>query len=191
MGERLQTLEFSASAKMGFDLTKVVRLILLARRPLLNSFAVPAYVRLVIRHVVLWLLPASALLFAQAGNQSALRLDTGEHIYKSACVACHGPDGRGTPKTIAGFEPPDSFPDFTRCDQTTPEPNTAWEDVIMHGGPSRGFSQIMPAFGDALNLEQISKVIEYMRSEEHTSELQSQSNLVCRLLLEKKKPEIV
>src|SRR2546427_7457026 len=26
-----------------------------------------------------------------------------------------------------------------------------------------------------------------MRSEEHTSELQSQSNLVCRLLLEKKK----
>src|SRR2546427_7815456 len=28
---------------------------------------------------------------------------------------------------------------------------------------------------------------EHMRSEEHTSELQSQSNLVCRLLLEKKK----
>src|SRR2546430_8725389 len=28
---------------------------------------------------------------------------------------------------------------------------------------------------------------EKMRSEEHTSELQSQSNLVCRLLLEKKK----
>src|SRR2546430_12590930 len=28
---------------------------------------------------------------------------------------------------------------------------------------------------------------DYLRSEEHTSELQSQSNLVCRLLLEKKK----
>src|SRR2546430_8344628 len=28
---------------------------------------------------------------------------------------------------------------------------------------------------------------DYRRSEEHTSELQSQSNLVCRLLLEKKK----
>src|SRR2546430_9196735 len=28
----------------------------------------------------------------------------------------------------------------------------------------------------------------HRRSEEHTSELQSQSNLVCRLLLEKKKP---
>src|SRR2546430_10341968 len=30
-----------------------------------------------------------------------------------------------------------------------------------------------------------------LRSEEHTSELQSQSNLVCRLLLEKKKEEIL
>src|SRR2546430_5144328 len=32
-----------------------------------------------------------------------------------------------------------------------------------------------------------SMVEQYTRSEEHTSELQSQSNLVCRLLLEKKK----
>src|SRR5688572_32912378 len=30
----------------------------------------------------------------------------------------------------------------------------------------------------------------HSRSEEHTSELQSQSNLVCRLLLEKKKKKI-
>src|SRR5205085_3341666 len=30
----------------------------------------------------------------------------------------------------------------------------------------------------------------FFRSEEHTSELQSQSNLVCRLLLEKKKPPV-
>src|SRR2546430_11478117 len=30
----------------------------------------------------------------------------------------------------------------------------------------------------------------HTRSEEHTSELQSQSNLVCRLLLEKKKAEL-
>src|SRR2546430_5138928 len=31
------------------------------------------------------------------------------------------------------------------------------------------------------------KIVDPIRSEEHTSELQSQSNLVCRLLLEKKK----
>src|SRR2546430_12219613 len=30
-------------------------------------------------------------------------------------------------------------------------------------------------------------LVKFARSEEHTSELQSQSNLVCRLLLEKKK----
>src|SRR2546430_13868239 len=35
-----------------------------------------------------------------------------------------------------------------------------------------------------------SGAVEAWRSEEHTSELQSQSNLVCRLLLEKKKKNI-
>src|SRR2546430_9931869 len=34
-------------------------------------------------------------------------------------------------------------------------------------------------------------VVETARSEEHTSELQSQSNLVCRLLLEKKKHKLL
>src|SRR2546430_2972179 len=38
-------------------------------------------------------------------------------------------------------------------------------------------------FGPLRNLSVFNRV----RSEEHTSELQSQSNLVCRLLLEKKK----
>src|SRR2546430_12379932 len=33
----------------------------------------------------------------------------------------------------------------------------------------------------------LARVVGFVRSEEHTSELQSQSNLVCRLLLEKKK----
>src|SRR2546427_3853265 len=37
--------------------------------------------------------------------------------------------------------------------------------------------------------EQSHAVGQLERSEEHTSELQSQSNLVCRLLLEKKKKE--
>src|SRR2546427_5170947 len=34
-------------------------------------------------------------------------------------------------------------------------------------------------------------VVPIPRSEEHTSELQSQSNLVCRLLLEKKKKQTI
>src|SRR2546430_4038767 len=40
---------------------------------------------------------------------------------------------------------------------------------------------------ELLLLEAASYSPELARSEEHTSELQSQSNLVCRLLLEKKK----
>jgi mono/diheme cytochrome c family protein len=87
----------------------------------------------------------------------------GKQIFNSGCVACHGGDGKGTPKTIAGFEPPDTFPDFTKCYQTTPEPNSAWKDVIIHGGRSRGFSQIMPEFGKLLSSEQIDDVIAYVR----------------------------
>src|SRR2546430_9369212 len=37
--------------------------------------------------------------------------------------------------------------------------------------------------------QHLGKGLTALRSEEHTSELQSQSNLVCRLLLEKKKIE--
>src|SRR2546430_4954897 len=40
---------------------------------------------------------------------------------------------------------------------------------------------------DGRNREDVPHTASHTRSEEHTSELQSQSNLVCRLLLEKKK----
>src|SRR3989475_790279 len=44
-----------------------------------------------------------------------------------------------------------------------------------------------PYFRDIAGLKLSSHFLVRRRSEEHTSELQSQSNLVCRLLLEKKK----
>ena len=106
---------------------------------------------------------AWTLLFGQMESRSSLRLDSGEHIYKAACAACHGPDGAGTDKSIAGFEPPRTFPDFTKCDQTTPEANSAWKAVIVNGGGYRGFSHIMPSFGQALTSKQIDQVIAYMR----------------------------
>src|SRR2546430_10704013 len=48
------------------------------------------------------------------------------------------------------------------------------------GGRHTSFASLFvyPEIDDSIQIE---------RSEEHTSELQSQSNLVCRLLLEKKK----
>jgi hypothetical protein len=44
------------------------------------------------------------------------------------------------------------------------EPDVQWRAVITNGGPARAFSQIMPSFKDALSQDQISKVIEYLRS---------------------------
>src|SRR2546430_5995361 len=51
--------------------------------------------------------------------------------------------------------------------------------------PQHGVARLM-AMGVVDNLEVV-EIHVHQRSEEHTSELQSQSNLVCRLLLEKKK----
>src|SRR2546430_12563815 len=48
-----------------------------------------------------------------------------------------------------------------------------------------------PAAGKRVHSLCTSAQVFSSRSEEHTSELQSQSNLVCRLLLEKKKKNII
>ena len=49
------------------------------------------------------------------------------------------------------------------------------------------FEEEVVEFGGLLGYAPIMHVNTFSRSEEHTSELQSRSNLVCRLLLEKKK----
>jgi mono/diheme cytochrome c family protein len=100
---------------------------------------------------------------APAQSTGAASLKTGKEIFEAGCAGCHGGDGKGAPQSTIGFEKPDSFPDSTRCDQTTPEDNWAWRSVIRDGGPSRGFSQIMPSFGGALTPEQIDAVVEYVR----------------------------
>src|SRR2546427_5186027 len=55
--------------------------------------------------------------------------------------------------------------------------------VAVHGPLCRALLNVPDAIGP---LDPDSTQVP-LRSEEHTSELQSQSNLVCRLLLEKKK----
>src|SRR5688572_32605812 len=57
----------------------------------------------------------------------------------------------------------------------------AEDHVPAHGADPRGHGRLQHVAGDA------GVLADQDRSEEHTSELQSQSNLVCRLLLEKKK----
>src|SRR5688572_31292549 len=60
------------------------------------------------------------------------------------------------------------------------------QELLHHGSQDEGEQQRR-----RLSIELAKDVAEqpehrHLRSEEHTSELQSQSNLVCRLLLEKK-----
>src|SRR2546427_9165010 len=62
-----------------------------------------------------------------------------------------------------------------------------WEPVqreVAQG--ARQVAEGGPEDADSCRLDGL-EVAAVVRSEEHTSELQSQSNLVCRLLLEKKK----
>ena len=91
-------------------------------------------------------------------------LENGKAVWNRGCIACHGADGKGAPETSTVFVRPDTWPDMTRCDQTTPEPDSAYKAVILHGGRGLGFSQIMPAFGDLLSNDQIDDVIAYLRT---------------------------
>lgn len=114
----------------------------------------------------------------------------GKLIYNNGCIACHGELGKGAAETSTVFTRPDTFPDFTRCDQTTAEPNAAWKDVVVYGGRSRGFSTIMPAFGELLTNQQIDDVIAYMRSFCTNSHWpRGELNLPRALVTEKAYPE--
>src|SRR5688572_30946097 len=59
----------------------------------------------------------------------------------------------------------------------------------VHQGPVAALFRPLMAllFADVEGVPLLWSEVAELRSEEHTSELQSQSNLVCRLLLEKKK----
>jgi len=124
------------------------------------------------KRAALFLLSLAALGFCLTSELNAQYLNfsfhtdarNGAKIYKAGCVSCHGTNGKGAPQTLSAFQRPDSFPDFTRCDQTTAELNSAYKDVIMNGGPSRGFSQIMPSFKEALTQQEIDDVIAYIRT---------------------------
>ena len=89
-------------------------------------------------------------------------LQDGQSIYRAACSSCHGADGRGAPPSLVGFSNP--LPDFTDCDFANREPDSDWVGVAYEGGPSRGFSELMPAFKDALTVEQVQLAVNHIRS---------------------------
>src|SRR3984957_17691263 len=64
------------------------------------------------------LLSAQTLHYAKSPD-----VEHGEKVYKGGCIACRGGEGKGAPMASTVFTRPDTFPDFTDCDETSPEPN--------------------------------------------------------------------
>jgi mono/diheme cytochrome c family protein len=152
--------------------------------PALKSGAIHYFLRTLVFSV----LPVFA--WGQTNTPAPLGLKNGKEIFQAACVACHGPDGKGMPDTTVAFAKPKSFPDFTQCDQTTPELDVDWKATIRDGGHGRGFSPIMPSFVDALTSEQMDKVIGYLRSLcTNKSWPRGEFNLPLPLMTEKAFPE--
>jgi len=107
------------------------------------------------------------LIFPVAGTSAIQESEkasfaTGREAYMAACVNCHGADGKGMPQSTVGFDAP--LPDFTDCDFAAREPDADWWIVAHEGGPIRGFSELMPAFGEALEEKDIEQAIVYVRT---------------------------
>src|SRR2546430_13674904 len=81
------------------------------------------------------------------------------------------------------------FPYTTLFRSVKIDPQKGFENLLDLRKMNIGLKELSSAFHipkDWVLLER-TRALSDRRSEEHTSELQSQSNLVCRLLLEKKK----
>lgn len=101
------------------------------------------------------------LLAALSGGLFAEAERSGGELYRWACSNCHGVDGRGAPQSRVAFDLP--LPDFSDCDFANREPDADWVAVSHGGGPVRGFSELMPAFGDALSVDELERTVEYIR----------------------------
>jgi hypothetical protein len=109
-------------------------------------------------------------------------------LYGAACANCHGSDGRGLDPALLAFE--EAVPDFTDCDFAAREPSGDWVAIAHQGGPVRGFSRMMPAFGTALSVEQIERVVGYVKSLcTDASWPRGELNLPRAILTEKAYPE--
>src|SRR2546430_3457226 len=75
---------------------------------------------------------------------------------------------------VGGWRPTDD------CDD-------GWAVAMALADPALDVQLVATVLGNS-NVGPEQAAADKLRSEEHTSELQSQSNLVCRLLLEKNKP---
>ena len=112
----------------------------------------------------------------------------GRALYDSACASCHGADGRGRSQAQVGFDTP--IPDFSDCEFASREPDADWATVIHQGGPIRVFNRMMPAFGEALSLEEIEAILGHVRTFcTNTAWPRGEFNLPKAMFTEKAFPE--
>jgi len=99
----------------------------------------------------------------QAQEEVEVGIDArdGKLMYEAWCGRCHGSDGKGE---VEGIELDTPVPDFTDCSFTTREPRKDWMAVIMHGGPARGLSMTMPAWGEAISEEQAVAIVGHIKT---------------------------
>lgn len=85
-----------------------------------------------------------------------------EGLYREACASCHGMDGTGDASFLLASPVP--VPDFTECSFASREPDGDWVAVAHEGGPVRGFSPLMPAFGTMLGGDLIQRAMDHIRT---------------------------
>lgn len=103
----------------------------------------------------------SGLVLARSPSAEVPSELSGRELYQQSCAACHGADGRGAPPPRVLPVP---LPDFTDCNFASREPDADWVAVAHEGGPARGFSTIMPAFGGALTVEELQRIVSHIRT---------------------------
>jgi hypothetical protein len=82
------------------------------------------------------------------------------------------------------------LPDFTECTFATREPDADWIAVAHEGGPVRGFSNLMPAFGEALTTGELERIFAHIRTFCTESDWpRGELNLPRPLVTEKAYPE--
>lgn len=104
----------------------------------------------------------SAVYVSEKGFQYLIPPVTGKELYMQACANCHGADGKGASVNQLALQT--APPDFTDCSFATREPDGDWISIAHQGGPTRGFSREMPAFGDALSREDLQKIMNHIRT---------------------------
>src|SRR5574341_2408406 len=123
---------------------------------------------------------------------------TGRHLLYALLIAtllagCGTPQATPSPTAT---DAPDTPGPRTATTEPTPLPRSPFDGPLPDGAVmrlSKGWLSSVALSPDGRTLAVTSKTGLYfhdfdtLRSEEHTSELQSPTNLVCRLLLEKKK----